>query len=85
MSCVRIQGLGLLVVLATSGLAQGQDSARKMFETTSHDFGNVARGARVEYLFKFQNPYKEDADIIDVRSSCGCNDAPRFEGHSQDL
>jgi hypothetical protein len=72
MSCVRIHGLGLLVVLATSGLAHGQDWARKMFETTSHDFGNVARGARVEYLFKFHNPYKEDAHIIDVRSSCGC-------------
>ncbi|HEY4311473.1 MAG TPA: DUF1573 domain-containing protein [Pirellulales bacterium] len=72
MSCVRLQCLGLLVMLALNGLAQGQDWARKMFETTSHDFGNVARGARVEYNFKFHNPYKEDAHIIDVRSSCGC-------------
>jgi hypothetical protein len=72
MSCVRTPAFGLLVVLACSGLAHGQDWARKMFETTSHDFGNVARGARVEYDFKFHNPYKEDVHIVDVRSSCGC-------------
>ncbi len=72
MSSVRVHGLGLLVLLSCAGLAQGQEWARKMFETTSHDFGNVARGAKVEYLFKFHNPYKEDVHIVDVRSSCGC-------------
>lgn len=46
--------------------------ARKMFETTDHDFGVVARGARAEFEFNLQNIYKEDVHIASVRSSCGC-------------
>jgi len=69
---VRVHGIGLLLVFAWAGLAAGQEWARKMFETTNHDFGNVARGSKVEYEFKFNNPYKEDAHVLDVRSSCGC-------------
>jgi len=64
--------LGLFVVLASAGLSQAQDWARKMFDVTSHDFGNVARGAKTEYLFKIHNPFKEEIHISDVRSSCGC-------------
>jgi Protein of unknown function (DUF1573) len=48
-----------------------------MFDTTSHDFGTVARGAKVEHSFTITNPYKEDAHIVDVRSSCGCT-TPRI-------
>jgi Protein of unknown function (DUF1573) len=77
MSCVRVHFCGLLLALACTGVSQGQDWARKMFETSNHDFGNVARGAKVEYYFKLQNPYKEDAHITDVRSSCGCT-TPRI-------
>ena len=72
MARVRLSSLALLVMLSLTGLAAGQDWARKMFETTSHDFGNVARGSKVDYDFKFHNPYKEDAHVMDVRSSCGC-------------
>ncbi len=43
-----------------------------MFAATSHDFGAVARGAKVEYRFNFSNLYEEDVHIADVRSSCGC-------------
>ncbi len=52
--------------------AWGQEWARKMFETTDHDFGAVARGAKTEFHFKFSNIYKEDLHIVGVRSSCGC-------------
>ena len=72
MASVRLPSLALLVVLSLTGLAVGQDWARKMFETTSHDFGNVACGSKVDYYFTFHNPYKEDAHVMDVRSSCGC-------------
>ncbi|MEX0713791.1 MAG: DUF1573 domain-containing protein [Pirellulales bacterium] len=62
-----------LVVLSASGpVALGQEWARKMFETTSHDFGAVPRGAKVEYEFKLSNLYQEDIHIAGVRSSCGC-------------
>jgi hypothetical protein len=68
----RVCLLGLLTVLSSASLSYGQDWARKMFDVTSHDFGNVARGAKTEYLFKIHNPFKEEIHISDVRSSCGC-------------
>jgi hypothetical protein len=46
-----------------------------MFDHTSHDFGVVARGAKVEYRFVVRNPYNEDMEIESVRSSCGCSAA----------
>ena len=62
----------LLVSLALASPAMAQEWARKMFETTSHDFGAVARGAKIEYRFKFNNIYEEDVHVSAVRSSCGC-------------
>jgi hypothetical protein len=49
-----------------------QEWARKMFEVHSHDFGAVARGAKVEFNFSFSNIYEEDLHVAGVRSSCGC-------------
>ena len=43
-----------------------------MFNTTSHDFGTVAKGSKAEYRFQIKNIYEEDAHIVGVRSSCGC-------------
>jgi hypothetical protein len=43
-----------------------------MFNSTSHDFGVVARGAKAEYRFIVENIYEEDAHIESVSSSCGC-------------
>jgi hypothetical protein len=52
--------------------AFGQDWAKKMFSETSHDFGTVARGAKVEYKFIIENIYEEEAHISAVFSSCEC-------------
>lgn len=54
------------------------DWGRKMFEKTEHDFGPVARGAKVEYAFRFENRYEEKVHVASVRSSCGCTQ-PRIE------
>jgi len=62
------------MLLATSG-AWAQDWAKAMFDHTSHDFGMVARGAKVEHVFNMDNIYLEDAHIASVRSSCGCTTA----------
>lgn len=64
--------LTAVTVLLFAASAHGQEWARKMFETTSHDFGTVARGAKAEFHFKLSNIYKEDIHIASVRSSCGC-------------
>ena len=61
----------LLTVLAVSPCF-GQEWAQKMFKVTEHDFGSVARGAKAEYRFVFENLYMEDVHIAGVRSSCGC-------------
>ncbi|HEV3415423.1 MAG TPA: DUF1573 domain-containing protein [Pirellulales bacterium] len=62
----------LLLVLLGSSAAMAEDWARKMFAESSHDFGTVARDAKVEYRFQFTNPYQETAHVVAVSSSCGC-------------
>ena len=52
--------------------APAQEWAVKMFDHTSHDFGSVARGAKVDHTFTIENIYEEPAHIASVRSSCGC-------------
>jgi hypothetical protein len=43
-----------------------------MFKVSEHDFGTVARGAKTEYRFVFENLYMEDVHVASVRTSCGC-------------
>ena len=50
----------------------GQEWAAKMFKTTEHDFGTVARGSKAEFDFTFSNLYLEDVHIVTAYSSCGC-------------
>lgn len=61
--------MGLLLLAAH---VDAQDWAVKMFDTTSHDFGTLAKGAKAEFRFQVKNIYEEDAHILGVRSSCGC-------------
>ena len=66
-----------LLLLAAAGAA-AQEWAEKMFVTTAHDFGSVARGSKAEFLFNFRNVYVEDVHVASVRSSCGCT-IPRVD------
>ncbi|NLF09291.1 MAG: DUF1573 domain-containing protein [Pirellulaceae bacterium] len=50
----------------------GQEWAKEMFEKTTHNFGVVARGAKVEHRFVLENIYVEDVQIRSVSSTCGC-------------
>jgi hypothetical protein len=69
-----LRKLALTVALVISGLSPcfGQDWARKMFKVVEHDFGPVARGAKAEFRFTFENLYLEDVHVTGVRTSCGC-------------
>ncbi|MDD4269791.1 MAG: DUF1573 domain-containing protein [Pirellulaceae bacterium] len=60
----------LVVVLPAE--AFGQKWAVDMFESTSHDFGCVARGAKAEYEFVLKNPFMDDVQISGAYASCGC-------------
>lgn len=45
-----------------------------MFDNkTTHDFGVVARGAKVEHRFVLENIYEEDVHVRSIGSSCGCS------------
>ncbi len=62
----------LVLALLPASPALAQQWARKMFETTSHDFGMVARHAKAEYRFVLTNRYLEDVHVLSARPSCGC-------------
>jgi hypothetical protein len=56
----------------SGGTANAQEWARKMFDTTEHDFGTVGRGTKAEFDFVFTNKYIENVHIASAYSSCGC-------------
>lgn len=72
-------GLGAIFVVFCLSLlkinAYGQDLDGKVFESTSHDFGDVLKGEIPEYRFKFVNSLDETLHIRSVKSSCGCAEA----------
>ncbi|QDU57782.1 DUF1573 domain-containing protein [Aeoliella mucimassa] len=66
--------------LFCSNFASAQEWPKKMFETTEHDFGTVARGSDTVYKFEVTNKFVEDIHLASVRSSCGCT-TPSIEGN----
>ncbi|NMC21845.1 MAG: DUF1573 domain-containing protein [Thermogutta sp.] len=64
--------LTAMMIVCAGRLSLGQEWATAMFDHTSHDFGMVARGAKVEHVFTLKNLYVEDVHIAGVRTSCGC-------------
>jgi len=67
----------LIVVPATASGKETDKYPVMAFEKTSHDFGQIIRGERVSYRFKFKNIGKLPLIISDVPSSCGCT-VPEF-------
>ena len=62
--------LACLALAASPCIAQ--EWAAKMFATTEHDFGTVARGSKAEFEFTLSNLYIDDVHIASAYSSCGC-------------
>ncbi|MEA1950667.1 MAG: DUF1573 domain-containing protein, partial [Planctomycetota bacterium] len=58
--------------MSITSIGHATDWAKEMFKETTFDFGVIARGAKAERRFVFENIYLEDAHISSVRSSCGC-------------
>jgi hypothetical protein len=69
-----MRNIGYLLVLCILSCTPcvGQEWAQKMFKVSEHDFGTVARSAKTEYRFTFENLYLEDIHVASVRTSCGC-------------
>jgi|YNPNPStandDraft_1061719.scaffolds.fasta_scaffold05667_6 hypothetical protein len=64
--------LGMIILPLRGSPLFAQKWAEAMFDHTSHNFGMVARGAKVEHVFPLQNIYVEDVHIASVRTSCMC-------------
>ena len=64
--------LALSLATLTAFPASAQKWAKEMFETTSHDFGKIAKGAKAEYEFVVTNIYMGNVHIASARPSCGC-------------
>ena len=75
---MRQASIALTLIFLISSTALGQEWARKMFRETEHDFGTVARGAKVEHEFVLSNIFLEDVHIASVRTSCSCT-TPRIK------
>lgn len=67
-----ILALFALVLSAPAAPAQSLDWANKMFRQTSHDFGNVPRGAELQHQFQMTNIWAVPIEVMSVRTSCGC-------------
>lgn len=69
--------LAIFGVLAVNAFAQSAEPTKVAgpyftWETTSHDFGDIFQGDKVEYTYKFTNTGTEPIVITNVNVTCGC-------------
>ena len=64
---VRKTVLSLLLTVLCGSPLIAEGWAEKMFDSTRHDFGSVARDAKAEFRFVLTNIYVEDVHIAGVR------------------
>jgi len=69
---VRILAAVAIAIASTANSCFAEPWANKLFSETKHDFGTVARGSDTSYKFAAKNIYKQDIELLSVRSSCGC-------------
>lgn len=62
----------ILLGLIWSLSVQAQDAAKIKFEETTHQFGELEKGAPAEYAFVFTNTSEEPVTLTRVKASCGC-------------
>jgi hypothetical protein len=75
--------LFLVLALAIAAPLWAQTASTKAngpvmtFEKSSHDFGDIKAGAKVQEIFRFTNTGNEPLIITNVEVSCGCT-APKW-------
>ena len=68
----------LLLALVIPVVAQLPQNGQKVngpvltLEKTSHDFGDIFQGDKVDQIFKFTNTGNEPLIITEIRITCGC-------------
>src|SRR4051812_13303004 len=69
---VRILAAAAIVAILMASTCFAEAWATKLFSETKHDFGTVARGSDTSYKFAAKNIFKQDIELLSVKSSCGC-------------
>ena len=64
--------LGILMILALSGIAQNPNAPKITFEVKEHDFGKVKEGEKVSFDYKFKNEGKSPLILSNVMIACDC-------------
>jgi hypothetical protein len=68
-----VVALSALLLVTAAGSSQNREWADKLFKgETTHNFGNVPRGAVLHYRFPMTNIYAVPLDVTISRISCGC-------------
>lgn len=67
----------LVVAFALTAYVYGQQAGTQngpvvTFEKSTHDFGDITHGDKVEHVFKFTNTGNEPLLITNVEVQCGC-------------
>lgn len=77
MICVLLCGTAKLQAQTAQPAAQAKDAEAGVmkFETTMHNYGEVAEGGLAEYDFVFTNTGKKPIIISSAQGSCGCTTA----------
>ncbi len=60
------------LILAGSAFAQTASGPVIAWDKSSHDFGDMTQGDKVEHVFKFTNTGTEPLVITNVEVTCGC-------------
>jgi hypothetical protein len=68
-----------LVVMAQSTKNEKVNGPQISFSKSSHDFGDIYQGDRVEHVFSFKNTGTDELVLTNVHVTCGCTvpDWPR--------
>jgi hypothetical protein len=69
---IRVLAAAAILFAASASSCFAEAWATKLFAETKHDFGTVARGSDTSFKFAAKNIYKQDVELLSVRSSCGC-------------
>ena len=56
----------------TTGVAS-QAAAFIEFDRTTHDFGTLTQGEKVEISFQYKNTGRQELKIVNADSDCGCS------------
>jgi hypothetical protein len=74
MFCAMKLRLLVFILLGTlwSLNVQAQDDAQINFEKTTHEFGQLEKGAPAEFAFSFTNTSDGPVTLTRVKASCGC-------------